>query len=98
MVSDTMPAELDQDLIDEMVDTRRDLHRHPELSFEERRTTGIIRERLAGLGLETLPCPTETGAFSRLRGGRPGRTVLLRADIDALPIIEDSGEPFSSEI
>ncbi|HEV3232131.1 MAG TPA: amidohydrolase, partial [Candidatus Dormibacteraeota bacterium] len=70
----------------------------PELSFRERRTTGIVRDRLAALGLTPLPCPTETGAFALLRGGRPGRTVLLRADIDALPIVEESGEPFTSEV
>jgi amidohydrolase len=89
---------LDPSLLDELIDTRRDLHRHPELAFEERRTTGVIRERLAEVGLEALPCPTETGAFALLRGGAPGRTVLLRADIDALPILEVSGEPFASEV
>ncbi len=61
-------------------------------------TTAIVRERLLGLGLEELPCPTTTGAVFRLEGGRPGRTVLLRADIDALPVEEETGLPFRSRV
>ncbi|HEY8081796.1 MAG TPA: M20 family metallopeptidase [Acidimicrobiales bacterium] len=77
---------------DAMVDTRRDLHRHPELGFEEHRTTTLVTDRLDGLGLRALPCPTATGAVYELDGGAPGRTVLLRADLDALPIQELDGE------
>lgn len=83
-------------VLDEVVDTRRHLHAHPELSFQEAQTSRLVRERLAELGLEARPCPTETGAVALLETGRPGRTVLLRADIDALPIVEDSGVPFPS--
>jgi amidohydrolase len=85
-------------VLDEVIDTRRDLHRHPELSFHEHRTSDLIRERLRALGLTEEACPTETGALARLDGGRPGRTVLLRADIDALPILEETGLPFASEV
>ena len=82
----------------EMVEVRRDLHRNPELGFEEHRTTGIVREGLERLGLEELACPTPTGAVYALDGGRPGATVLLRADMDALPITEASHSSVASVI
>lgn len=83
--------------VPDMVATRRDLHRHPELGFEERRTTGVVRDRLGGLALDERRCPTPTGAVFELRGGRPGATVLLRADLDALPIVEPAGAAWASE-
>ena len=55
-----------------------DLHRHPELAFEERRTTDIIRRRLTGLGIELIDLGMETGAVGFLRCGRPGPTVALQ--------------------
>ncbi len=85
------------DILDEVVDNRRHLHRHPEVGFEERSTSDFIRKRLVELGVQLLECPTETGALGLLDSGRPGRTVMLRADIDALPILEDSGVAFSSD-
>jgi amidohydrolase len=75
----------------EMVDTRRDLHEHPELGFQEHRTTKLVSERLDALGLSKRPCPTPTGAVYGLEGAMPGRTVLLRADLDALPVQETAG-------
>lgn len=84
--------------LDEIVDTRRQLHRLPELSFEEHQTTALVTGRLAELGLEVRPCPTPTGAVASLRGGRPGPTVLLRADIDALPVTEATGLAFASAV
>ena len=83
---------------DEAVDVRRAVHAHPELSHQEARTTALVRERLRALGLSELPCPTETGALFRLDGGRPGRTVLLRADIDALPLLEEVEVPWRSQV
>jgi len=74
---------------DEAIDTRRLVHAHPELSHDEVRTTAMVRERLGALGLRELPCPTPTGAVYRVDGGLPGHTVLLRADIDALPLTEE---------
>ena len=74
---------------DPMVDIRHDLHAHPELSFQEHRTTNVVRDRLVSLGWELAPCPTETGAVATLRGSRPGRRVMVRADIDALPVQEE---------
>lgn len=83
-------------LYDEMKEMRRDLHRHPELGLQEVRTSGIVEEQLRALGLETRRC-TDTGVIGVLRGGKPGKTLLLRCDIDALPVTEQSGVPFASE-
>ncbi len=85
---DDLPSLLDR-AEDAMVDIRHDLHAHPELSFEERRTTQVVRERLVALGWELAACPTETGAIAVLRGANPGRRVMVRADIDALPVTEE---------
>ena len=72
-----------------MVALRHDLHAHPELSFAEHRTTAVIRDRLIELGWNVAPSPTDTGAIATLAGPRPGRRVMLRADIDALPVAEE---------
>ncbi len=84
-------------VMDEVVELRRHFHRHPEVSFSEQETSVKISERLRELGLEVQPCPTDTGAVAVLDTGRPGKTVMLRADIDALPILEESGVEFQSE-
>lgn len=84
--------------VDEMVDVRRTLHLEPELSFEEVGTTTLVRDRLAESGVALVSCPTATGAVGVLAGGRPGATVMLRADIDALPVEEASGLPYSSRL
>ncbi len=78
------------------VELRHDLHAHPELSFDERRTTDVITQRLLDLGFELRPCPTATGAVARLVGAKPGKRVMIRADIDALPVHEESGVSFAS--
>jgi len=83
---------------DTMVEVRRDLHRNPELGFEEHRTTRVITDRLDELGLAPLACPTATGAVYDLRGGLPGRTVILRADIDALPVTESARAGVTSQV
>ncbi len=80
---------------DELIELRRDFHRHPELSGEEHRTTETIRQFLADIDVEILASDLETGVIGRLRRGA-GPTVALRADIDALPLQEDSGLPFAS--
>lgn len=81
---------------DELVAVRRDLHMHPELGFEEVRTAGIVAERLRACGLEPRTQVGRTGVVAVLRGGRPGKTVLLRADMDALPIHELNDTPYRS--
>ena len=75
-------------LAPQIVALRRDFHAHPELAFKETRTAGIITERLEALGLEVRTSVGQTGVVGLLRGARPGKTVALRADIDALPIEE----------
>jgi amidohydrolase len=85
-----------QATLDEVVEDRRHLHRHPEVSWNETATSRFIGDRLKDLGLRIDECPTPTGAVAFLDTGRPGRTVLLRADIDALPIHEESGVEFAS--
>lgn len=83
---------------DDMVDIRHDLHAHPELAFNEFRTTQVIKDRLVSLGFEIRPCPTETGLVARLIGAHSGRRVMIRADIDALPVSEERELPFASSV
>src|SRR5450756_1972382 len=83
-------------VIDEVIELRRHFHRHPELSFGEHETSRQVGERLRQLGLELKPCPTDTGVVALLDTGKPGKTVMLRSDIDGLPIHEESGVEFSS--
>ncbi len=83
-------------MIEEVIELRRHFHRHPELSFGEHETSRQLGERLRQLGLELKPCPTETGVVAMLDTGKPGKTVMLRADIDGLPIHEESGVDFAS--
>ena len=82
----------------EMVETRRDLHAHPETAFEEVRTAGIVAERLKQLGLDVRTGVGRTGVLATVKGARPGKTVLLRADMDALPIHEENDVPYRSQI
>jgi amidohydrolase len=83
---------------DALVGLRRDFHRHPELSFEERRTAGIIAERLHAAKLEVRSGIARTGVVGVLHGDRPGRTIAWRADIDALPLTETLDVPFTSSV
>jgi amidohydrolase len=86
-----------QALCDEMIALRRDFHRHPELGFQEVRTAGIVAERLQALGYTVRTGLGKTGVTGFLSCGKPGKTVLLRADIDALPITEEADVPWKSE-
>jgi amidohydrolase len=81
----------------DLVDLRRDLHAHPELAFHETRTAGLIAARLRSAGLEVRPGVARTGVVATLHGRRPGRSILVRADIDALPIHEASDVPYRSQ-
>jgi metal-dependent amidase/aminoacylase/carboxypeptidase family protein len=76
---------------------RRHLHAHPELSFKEHETARFIRETLATFGELEIESPTPTSVVARLRSEGRGPTLALRADIDALPIHEESGVDFASE-
>ncbi len=85
-----MAADTIDDLLPELVALRRDLHAHPELAFEEKRTAGIVAAALRLLGLEVHEGLAGTGVVGTLRHGGGTRTVGLRADMDALPIAEQS--------
>ncbi|MCC6568549.1 MAG: amidohydrolase, partial [Anaerolineales bacterium] len=75
---------------------RRDFHKHPELGFNEIRTGGIVAKELEALGLEVTKGVGKTGVVGYLEGSRPGPTILLRFDMDALPINEETGAEYSS--
>src|ERR1044071_4835313 len=81
-----------------MVDLRRDFHRHPEIAYQEHRTAGIVAEHLRNLQLDDVRTEVgQTGVLGLLLGARPGRTVMLRADMDALPLVEaDRGQTYRS--
>ena len=81
-----------------VIEWRRDIHQHPELGNREHRTAALVAEHLRGLGLEVTEGVAHTGVVGVLRGGRPGPTVMLRADMDALPITERTNLPFASEV
>ncbi len=83
-------------LFDEMVEMRRDFHRYPELGFEETRTSGIVAERLTKLGFEVQRGVGQTGVVGLLDGPVEGPTVMLRFDMDGLPIQEHSDVPYAS--
>ncbi|MBI5666618.1 MAG: amidohydrolase [Chloroflexi bacterium] len=83
-------------LRDELIARRRDFHRHPELAFEEFRTAGIVAEELTRLGLEVQTGVGKTGVVGLLEGDQDGPTVLVRADMDALPICEENTFDFAS--
>jgi hippurate hydrolase len=83
------------DLADDLADVYRDLHRHPELSFAEERTAGIAADRLRAAGFATTTGVGRTGVVGLLHNG-DGPTVLLRADMDALPMLERTGLPYAS--
>lgn len=85
-----------QALLPSMLEMRRDFHRHPELAFQERRTSAKLADHLEKIGLEVTRNIAETGLMARLKGGKPGKTVMVRADIDALPITETTGAAYAS--
>ena len=75
---------------------RRDFHQHPEIGFQEYRTAGIVAKELNDLGLEVSSGIAETGVVAMLEGEKPGPTLLLRFDMDALPIQEETGAEYAS--
>ncbi len=69
-----------------LIDIRRDLHAHPELAFEEVRTAGVVARELARIGIPHTTGIAKTGVVGTIEGGRPGPVLIIRADMDALPI------------
>lgn len=83
-------------LHNEMIDIRRDLHMHPERSFHEHRTARVIADYQTALGLDVRTAVGGLGVVATLRGAHPGPTIALRADFDALPIVEENDVPYAS--
>ncbi len=86
-------------LAPEFIAFRRDFHRHPETGLEEVRTSGIVAEYLTSLGIEVVhPVLEKSGVLGILRGAKPGKTIAIRADIDALSVPEQSGVEYASTV
>lgn len=101
MISEPNPQlkkinELIDNALPALIEIRRDLHQHPELGFEEHRTSSIVSDWLEQNDIEVKKGVAKTGVVGLLRGKSEGKTVALRADMDALPITEESGVPYSS--
>ncbi|WP_232479998.1 M20 family metallopeptidase [Roseomonas sp. KE2513] len=91
-------AEAAEALAPGLVAIRRDIHAHPELAMEEVRTAGIVSRELERLGIAHRTGLGRTGIIGMIEGGRPGPTLAIRADMDALPIHEETGLPFASTV
>jgi len=81
-----------------VIDCRRDIHQHPELGNRETRTSKLVADKLRALGIEVRTPIAHTGVVGILHGGKPGRVVGLRADMDALPVTEQVDVPFKSTV
>ena len=86
------------ELTEEVIKIRRDLHRHPEVSGKEERTSALVADYLADLGIKVRRCRENYGVTGLLQGAKPGPTVALRADMDALPLTEETGAEYASEV
>src|SRR5277367_6460391 len=89
-------AAVGEALLPEAVKLRRAIHAEPELGLDLPKTTAKVKASLAGLPLEIREGPSTSGLVAILRGPANGRTVLLRGDMDALPLVEDTGLEFTS--
>lgn len=87
-----------QNLQPKMVEWRRDMHQHPELGTHEVRTAKLVADQLRALGLEPRTGIASTGVTAILKGGKPGPRIAIRADMDALPVTEQTGLPFASKV
>src|SRR6266545_1971180 len=95
------PSEILRDaesILDDTIQLRRRIHRHPELGLTLPRTQGAVLDVLHDLDLDVRTGQRTTSIVARLAGARPGPTILLRADMDALPMPEETGLPFASEV
>src|SRR6266511_5724478 len=87
-----------RDLLHDVIQLRRRIHRHPELGLNLPRTQAAVLEAIDGLGLDVQTGTSTTSVAGTLRGAKPGPTILLRGDMDALPMPEETGLPFASEV
>ena len=90
--------DLAESIFSDIVSLRREIHQYPELEFQETRTAGLICKTLDRWGIPYQQNIAKTGIVVNIFGKQPGKTILLRADMDALPITEDTGLPYSSKI
>ena len=84
-------------LLPRLISLRRTIHQNPELAFEEHATSALVRKELTGMGIQRVTAAASTGVIATIQGSRPGPTVLLRADLDGLPIQEKTNLPFASK-
>ena len=99
--ADALHARIDQaaaGVTSKVIAWRRDIHQHPELGNREFRTAGIVADQLRALGIDVKTGVAHTGVVGVLRGGKPGPVVALRADMDALPVVEENDLPFKSTV
>nr|WP_318540422.1 amidohydrolase [Terribacillus saccharophilus] len=97
MLTKQTEIELSNDQVEEIISWRRYLHQHPELSFQEYKTSAFIYETLSTFPNLEVTRPTETSVLAVLKGAYPGKTIGFRADMDALPIQEETGLPYASK-
>lgn len=95
--SDRFKARLEE-LLPQALEIRRSLHTHPELAFREEQTSALIRRQLTAWGVSLLPDCLPTAVVGVIEGAQPGPTILVREDIDALPMTEATGLPFASQV
>ncbi len=99
--AETLASEIEQRVADiepQVVSWRRDIHEHPELSNREVRTSGLVAKHLESLGIEVKTGIAHTGVVGILKGAKEGPVVARRADMDALPVTEDTDLPFASKV
>lgn len=80
-----------------LIEQRRWFHSHPEIAEKEFETSRHVKEELTKYGISWRPCGLETGILATVEGSKPGKTILLRADMDALPVTEETGLPYASQ-
>ena len=89
---------IDQDILNQMAAIRRDLHRYPELGWEETRTAAKVCETLEQIGVAYQTGSAGTGVIAELPGQQDEPYIALRADMDALSVVEETGLPFASKV
>lgn len=82
---------------DYQVEMRRHFHQNPEVSGKEYETSKVVKAELDKMGVEWVPCGLETGVLATIKGAKPGKTILLRGDMDALTVREETGAPYASK-
>ena len=101
IIAATLQQQIDQAAVrvePSVIATRRDIHEHPELGNREVRTAKIVADKLRALNIEVTENVAHTGVIGILKGGKPGKVVALRADMDALPVTEQVNLPFASKV